>query len=44
MTVPSEAVCEHTAKQFEEQMTFLPVRGWPGRLRRLDAVDSSYRT
>lgn len=42
--IPPETVCEHTARQFEEQMQYLRTRDWPGHLRRLDALDPSYRT
>jgi ribulose-5-phosphate 4-epimerase/fuculose-1-phosphate aldolase len=44
LIVPSEEVCEHTAKQFENVTESLPMRDWPGHLRRLDAMDPSYRS
>ena len=44
LVFPSEAVCEHTARQFEAVTESLPMRDWPGHLRRLDALDPSYRT
>lgn len=42
LVYPSEAVCEHTAKQFEAVVETLPMRDWPGHLRRLDGLDPSY--
>lgn len=42
--IPPESVCEHTARQFEEQMQYLGTRDWPALLRQLDALDSNYRT
>ncbi|MBO6782930.1 MAG: class II aldolase/adducin family protein [Alphaproteobacteria bacterium] len=43
LVYPSPEVCEHTAKQFETS-TSVAERDWPGHLRRLDALDPSYRT
>jgi ribulose-5-phosphate 4-epimerase/fuculose-1-phosphate aldolase len=43
LVLPSEEVCEHTARQFEAVTGSLPMRDWPGHLRRLDALDPSYR-
>ena len=44
LVFPSEEVCEHAAKQFEGVTESLPMRDWPGHLRRLDALDPSYRS
>lgn len=42
LVYPSKEVCEHAAKQFEGVTESLPMRDWPGHLRRLDALDPSY--
>jgi ribulose-5-phosphate 4-epimerase/fuculose-1-phosphate aldolase len=42
IVVPSEAVCEHAAGQFEG-FGVIGNRDWPGHLRRLDKLHPSYR-
>ena len=42
LIIPSDEVCEHAAKQFEQNIN-LSIRDWPGHLRRLDALDPGFR-
>ncbi len=42
LVIPSPEVCEHAAQQFEKNVN-LSIRDWPGHLRRLDALDASFR-
>jgi len=42
LVMPSPEVCEHAARQFEENIN-LSIRDWPGHLRRLDAIDPGFR-
>lgn len=42
LVIPSEEVCEHAAQQFVKNVN-LSIRDWPGHLRRLDALDPSFR-
>jgi len=42
LIVPSHEVCEHAARQFEQNIN-LSIRDWPGHLRRLDALDPGFR-
>lgn len=43
LVYPSEEVCEKSAQLFEGTLP-VATRDWPGHLRRLDALDPSYRT
>lgn len=43
LTLPSPEVCEHAASQFDEFGTREQDLDWPGHLRRLDALDPSYK-
>lgn len=42
LVMPSPEVCEHAARQFEQNIN-LSIRDWPGHLRRLDALDPGFR-
>ena len=42
LVMPSPEVCEHAARQFEENIN-LSIRDWPGHLRRLDAIGPGFR-
>src|SRR5712692_3990767 len=43
MTLPSAAVCEHTARQFDGDASFLQGRDWRALLRLLDRIDPSFK-
>jgi ribulose-5-phosphate 4-epimerase/fuculose-1-phosphate aldolase len=43
ITVPPPAVCEKSARQFENDSVPIGTREWPSLLRRLDREDASYR-
>ena len=43
LVYPSDEVCEKSAQLFEGTLP-VATRDWPGHLRRLDALDPSYRT
>jgi ribulose-5-phosphate 4-epimerase/fuculose-1-phosphate aldolase len=43
LTLPPAEVCEHTARQFDNDASFLQGRDWRALLRLLDRIDPSYK-